>query len=35
MSPPLNIAKTDVDEAIHIMDEALSAVQQPAVAAAR
>jgi 4-aminobutyrate aminotransferase len=35
MSPPLNIAKSDVDEAIHIMDEALSSVQQPAVAAAR
>jgi len=35
MSPPLNIAKSDVDEAIRIMDEALSAVRQPAVAAAR
>lgn len=35
MSPPLNIAKSDVDEAIHIMDEALSAVRQPAVAAGR
>ena len=35
MSPPLNIAKTDVDDAIHILDEALSAVRQPAVAAAR
>jgi len=35
MSPPLNIAKSDVDEAIKIMDEALSAVRQPAVAAAR
>jgi 4-aminobutyrate aminotransferase-like enzyme len=35
MSPPLNIAKSDVDAAIHIMDEALSAVQQPVVAAAR
>src|SRR5437763_4534614 len=35
MSPPLNIAKTDVDEAIRVMDEALSAVRQPAVAAAR
>jgi len=35
MSPPLNIGKSDVDEAIHIMDEALSAVRQPAVAAAR
>jgi len=35
MSPPLNIGKGDVDEAIHIMDEALSAVRQPAVAAAR
>src|SRR5690348_5129903 len=33
MSPPLNIAKSDVDEAIKIMDEALSAVRQPAVAA--
>jgi 4-aminobutyrate aminotransferase-like enzyme len=35
MSPPLNIAKSDVDEAIRIMDEALSAVRQPAAAAAR
>jgi 4-aminobutyrate aminotransferase-like enzyme len=35
MSPPLNIAKSDVDEAIKIMDEALSAVRQPAVAAVR
>ena len=35
MSPPLNIAKSDVDEAIHIMDEALSAVRQPVIAAAR
>lgn len=35
MSPPLNIAKSDVDEAIHIMDEALSAVRLPAVAAGR
>jgi len=35
MSPPLNIAKSDVDEAIRIMDESLSAVRQPAVAAAR
>jgi 4-aminobutyrate aminotransferase-like enzyme len=35
MSPPLNIAKADVDEAIRIMDQALSAVRQPAVAAAR
>ena len=35
MSPPLNIAKSDVDEAVKIMDEALSAVRQPAVAAAR
>lgn len=34
MSPPLNIAKADVDEAIRIMDQALSAVRQPAVAAA-
>ncbi|HVH86774.1 MAG TPA: aspartate aminotransferase family protein [Terriglobales bacterium] len=35
MSPPLNIAKSDVDEAIRIMDESLSVVRQPAVAAAR
>jgi 4-aminobutyrate aminotransferase len=35
MSPPLNIAKSDVDEAIRIMDEALSAVREPAAAAAR
>jgi len=35
MSPPLNIAKSDVDEAIRIMDEALSAVREPAATAAR
>jgi 4-aminobutyrate aminotransferase len=34
MSPPLNIAKSDVDEAIRIMDEAFTAIQ-PMVAAAR
>jgi 4-aminobutyrate aminotransferase-like enzyme len=33
MSPPLNIAKTDVDEAIGIMDQALSAIK-PAMAGA-
>src|SRR5581483_5332041 len=35
MSPPLNIAKSDVDEAIRIMDEALSAVREQAAMAAR
>ena len=35
MSPPLNIAKSDVDEAIRVMDNALSAVRQPAAMAAR
>jgi len=35
MSPPLNIAKSDVDEAIRIMDESLSAVRRPAAAVAR
>jgi 4-aminobutyrate aminotransferase len=34
MSPPMNIAKSDVDEAIRIMDEAFTAIQ-PMVAAAR
>ena len=34
MSPPLNIAKSDVDDAIRIMDESLSALQ-PLAAAAR
>jgi 4-aminobutyrate aminotransferase-like enzyme len=34
MSPPMNIAKADVDEAIRIMDEAFTAIQ-PMVAAAR
>ncbi|HET6841870.1 MAG TPA: aspartate aminotransferase family protein [Candidatus Angelobacter sp.] len=33
MSPPLNIAKTDVDEAIGIMDQALTAIK-PAMAGA-
>jgi 4-aminobutyrate aminotransferase-like enzyme len=34
MSPPLNISKADVDEAIHMLDQALAAVSapQPAVA---
>ena len=35
MSPPLNIAKTDVDEAIRIMDEALAAVQSKVAVAAK
>lgn len=35
MSPPLNIAKSDVDEALKIMDQALAAVSPTAVAAAR
>lgn len=34
MSPPMNIARSDVDEAIRIMDEAFTAIQ-PMVAAAR
>jgi 4-aminobutyrate aminotransferase-like enzyme len=33
LSPPLNIAKADVDQAAHIMDEALAAVRPTAVAA--
>jgi len=37
MSPPLNISKTDVDEAIRMLDKAFAAVTaaQPATAAAR
>jgi 4-aminobutyrate aminotransferase-like enzyme len=35
MSPPMNIAKTDVDEAIKVMDDAMAAVYQPAAVAAR
>src|SRR3954465_15238972 len=35
MSPPLNIAKSDVDEAIRVMDEAFTAVQPQVAAAAR
>ena len=35
MSPPLNIAKTDVDEAIRIMDEALAAVHSKTAVAAK
>lgn len=34
MSPPMNIAKSDIDEAIRVMDEAFTAIQ-PMVAAAR
>jgi 4-aminobutyrate aminotransferase-like enzyme len=34
MSPPMNIAKSDVDEAIRIMDETFTTIQ-PMVAAAR
>jgi 4-aminobutyrate aminotransferase-like enzyme len=29
MSPPLNITKADVDEAIKILDESFTAVAQP------
>jgi 4-aminobutyrate aminotransferase-like enzyme len=29
MSPPLNITKADVDEAIRILDESFTAVAQP------
>src|SRR5437016_7219272 len=35
MSPPLNIAKSDVDEAIGKLDRALAQVTQPAMAATR
>jgi 4-aminobutyrate aminotransferase-like enzyme len=35
MSPPLNIAKADVDEAIRLMDGALAAVCTPAAVGAR
>jgi hypothetical protein len=37
MSPPLNIGKADVDEAIRMLDKAFAAVTaaQPATAAAR
>ncbi|HUQ49256.1 MAG TPA: aspartate aminotransferase family protein [Terriglobales bacterium] len=35
MSPPLNIAKTDVDEAIHVMDEAFAAISTPVAVGAR
>jgi len=35
MSPPLNIAKADVDEAIRVMDEALAVIKQKVAVAAR
>jgi 4-aminobutyrate aminotransferase len=35
MSPPLNIAKSDVDQAICLMDEAFTAIQTQQAAAAR
>jgi 4-aminobutyrate aminotransferase-like enzyme len=35
MSPPLNISRADVDDAIRLMDEALAAVRQPVATAAR
>ena len=35
MSPPLNIAKADVDEAIRVMDETLTAIQPQVAAMAR
>ncbi len=35
MSPPMNIAKSDVDEAIKVMDGALAAVCSPVAVAAR
>jgi 4-aminobutyrate aminotransferase len=35
MSPPLNIAKSDVDEAIRVMDESLAAVTSPVAMAVR
>jgi len=33
-SPPLNISKADVDEAIRIMDQAFTAMSSPAMAGA-
>ena len=35
MSPPLNIAKTDVDEAIRVMDDALEVIQPKLAVAAK
>jgi 4-aminobutyrate aminotransferase-like enzyme len=35
MSPPLNIAKSDVDEAIRAMDESLMAISPAAVGAGK
>ncbi len=35
MSPPLNISRADVDDAIRVMDEALAAARQPVATAAR
>jgi 4-aminobutyrate aminotransferase-like enzyme len=35
MSPPMNIAKSDVDEALRILDESLTAISPAVVAAAR
>jgi 4-aminobutyrate aminotransferase-like enzyme len=35
MSPPMNIAKSDVDDAIRLMDEALAAISTPVAVAAR
>jgi 4-aminobutyrate aminotransferase-like enzyme len=35
MSPPLNIAKTDVDEAIRAMDDALEVIQPKIAVAAK
>jgi 4-aminobutyrate aminotransferase-like enzyme len=35
MSPPMNIAKSDVDEAIHIMEGAMAAICAPAAVGAR
>jgi 4-aminobutyrate aminotransferase-like enzyme len=35
MSPPLNITKSDVDEAIRMMDEAFTTIQPTVAASAR
>jgi 4-aminobutyrate aminotransferase-like enzyme len=35
MSPPMNIARADVDAAVRVMDQALASVRQPAAVGAR
>jgi 4-aminobutyrate aminotransferase len=34
MSPPMNIARSDVDEALHLLDESFAAVTQRTMATA-